>query len=40
MVVMVSYDDVAVPIYCDSDGTNELSIGPFSVSMALLDSAR
>jgi hypothetical protein len=40
MVARVSYDDVAVPIHCDSTGLVELSNGPLSVSMALRASAR
>jgi hypothetical protein len=36
----VSYNDVAVPIHCDSVGIVEPSNGPLSVLMALLTSAR
>ena len=39
MVALVSHDDVAVPIHCDSMGMVELSNGSFSVSTALLASA-
>jgi hypothetical protein len=36
----VSYNDIAVPIHCDSAGFVELSNGPLSVSMAPFSSAR
>jgi len=39
MVATVTHDEVAVPIHCESIGHVELSIGPFSVSIAHLTTA-
>jgi hypothetical protein len=33
MVVVVSHNDVAAPIHCDSTGPPELRNGPFSILM-------
>jgi hypothetical protein len=39
MVATVSHNDIAASIHCDSPGQVELSIGLFSVSIALFTSA-